>query len=151
MSDASDKLAKTRLAIIDHVHRRDRRGRRQDQAAADESEREQEQWDENQFKRGAASRFAGFRRAASSWWRHHPAHMGLELATPMLSAYASRKPGIFLGIAAALGAVFMVVRPWRLISLTGLIVALVKSSQLSSVVMSAMSAADFQKDDQNHR
>jgi hypothetical protein len=77
--------------------------------------------------------------------------MGLELATPVLAAYASKKPAQFLGIAAAVGALVMVVRPWRLISLTGLVVALVKSSQLSSVIMSAMSAADFQKDDQPRR
>jgi len=59
---------------------------------------------------------------------------------------ASRKPAQFLGIAAAVGAVVMIAKPWRLISLTGVIVALVKSSQLSNVVMSAMSAADFHRD-----
>jgi hypothetical protein len=40
----------------------------------------------------------------------------------------------------------MIARPWRLISVTGLLVAVLKSSQLSSVLMSAMSAADFKKD-----
>ena len=146
MSDAADRLARTRLAIIDHVRRRDRRERRQD-AAAPEGEAVEEEWDDETARSGVSGWFAGFKRATSSWWRHHPAHMGLELATPVLSAYASRKPALFLAIAAALGALFMVVRPWRLISLTGLVVALVKSSQLSNIVMSAMSAADFQKDE----
>ncbi len=90
--------------------------------------------------------FARFKRAAVAWWRSHPARLGVELATPVLSGYAARKPAQFLGIAAAVGAIVMVARPWRLISVTGLIVALLKSSQLSSVVMSAMSAADFKKD-----
>lgn len=154
MSNAADRLARTRLAIIDHVHRRDRREQRRPGGAQREGmEREPggERWDDEPSRNGGAGWFTGLKRAAGSWWRHHPAHMGLELATPVLSAYASRKPALFLGIAAALGAVFMVVRPWRLISITGLVVALVKSSQLSSVIMSAMSAADFQKDHQPHR
>ena len=58
----------------------------------------------------------------------------------------ARKPAQFLGIAAAVGAIVVIARPWRLISVTGLMVALLKSSQLSSVVMSAMSAADFKTD-----
>jgi hypothetical protein len=149
MSDAADKLARTRLAIIDHVQRRERR---QDGRDADRTGRKPgEEQDEERSGRGAAGWFSGFKRAAGSWWRHHPAHMCLELATPVLAAYASKKPAQFLGIAAAVGALVMVVRPWRLISLTGLVVALVKSSQLSSVIMSAMSAADFQKDDQPRR
>jgi hypothetical protein len=40
----------------------------------------------------------------------------------------------------------VVVRPWRLITVGGLLAALLKSSQVSSLVMSALSAADFQKD-----
>ena len=72
--------------------------------------------------------------------------MGLELATPALSAYAGRKPLQFLGIAAAAGAVVVIARPWRLISVTGLLVAIAKSSQLSTVLMSALSAADYQRD-----
>jgi hypothetical protein len=73
--------------------------------------------------------------------------MGVELATPVLSAYARRKPMQYLGIAALVGAVFVVAKPWRLISATGIVVALLKSSQLSGLMMSAMSAADFRRDD----
>ena len=69
----------------------------------------------------------------------------------MLETYARRKPLQFLGIAAAAGAVIVVARPWRLISATGLVMALLKSSQLSGLVMSAMSAADFEKDHRPRR
>ncbi|MCM2253481.1 MAG: hypothetical protein NDJ19_14060 [Ramlibacter sp.] len=72
--------------------------------------------------------------------------MGLELATPALSAFAQRKPLQFLGIAAASGALLVIARPWRLVSVTGLLVAIAKSSQLSTVLLSALSAADFQRD-----
>jgi hypothetical protein len=146
MSDAADRLARTRLAIIDQIQGRERRPeggeperRRERKPAGDTAAK-------GQPDDGASAWFGHVRRAASAWWRHHPAHLGLELATPALSAYASRKPLQYLGIAAAVGVVVVIVRPWRLISLTGLLVAIAKSSQLSSVLMSALSAADFHKD-----
>jgi hypothetical protein len=92
--------------------------------------------------------FATIRRAAGTWWRHHPAHMAVEIATPILSTYGRRSPLVFLGISAAAGALVIVARPWKLISATGLVMALLKSSQLSGLLMSAMSAADYQKDEQ---
>lgn len=146
MSDAADKLARTRLAIIDHIQRRERRGESAEKRREHEQEPGEQAWEQPEPGSGPAAWFASFKRAASAWWRHHPAHLGLELATPALSSYASRKPIQFLGIAAAVGAVVMIARPWRLISVTGLVVAVLKSSQLSSVIMSAMSAADFKKD-----
>lgn len=150
MSDAADKLARTRLAIVDHIQRRERRDNGAENRHANESAG-QEGWEQSGSGYGASGWFASFKHAAGEWWRSHPARLGLDLATPILSNYAARKPVQFLGIAAAVGAVAMIARPWRLISVTGLIVALVKSSQLSSVVMSAMSAADFKKDHEPHR
>lgn len=153
MSDASDRLARTRLAIIEQVQRRERgsgrdaRDREREHARARRQAGEPEAAHEDEYEDTAGEGwFSHVKRALGTWWRHHPAHMGLELATPMLSSYARRKPMQFLGIAAALGATFVVVRPWRLISATGIVVALLKSSQLSGLLMSAMSAADFQKD-----
>jgi hypothetical protein len=149
MSEAADKLAQTRLAIIEHMHRRDRRHHGGD--TNNEGEPGAARDEEPDHGHGPAGWFAHIKHAASVWWRRHPASAGLEMATPALSAYARRKPVQFLGIAAAAGAVFMIARPWRLISLTGLIVALVKSSELSGLVMSAMSAADFQGDDDRRK
>jgi hypothetical protein len=152
MSAASDKLAQTRLALIAHIQRRDRRADRDDARHGSQGETGEEPWEEEpDDSAGPGAWFSHVKRMATAWWRQHPAHLGLELATPALSAYAARKPLQFLGIAAALGAIVMVTRPWRVISATGLVVALVKSSQLSSVLMSAMSAADFQKDHQPRR
>lgn len=160
MSDAADKLAQTRLAIIAHLQRRERRHEhRGAERYEDPQEAGQHEDEPDLGRRGtrAGGRGAGHRspsgwlrhaqRVARSWWRHHPASMGLELVTPALSSYAARKPVQYLAIAAAVGAVVVVARPWRLISVTGLIVALVKSSQLSSVVMSALAGADFGKED----
>ena len=142
MSEASDKLAKTRLAIVEHVYRKENKHERREAEEYDDGDASRPAWSEE----GVSGWFDHAKRAASSWWRSHPASMGLDLATPMLSSFAAKKPLQFLAIAAAIGAVTVIARPWRLISVGGLIVALVKSSQLSSVVMSAMSAADFKRD-----
>ena len=72
--------------------------------------------------------------------------MAVELANPLMRGYARRKPLQLLGISLAAGAALTFARPWRLISLTTLLVALLKSSQLSHLFMAAMSAADYRKD-----
>jgi hypothetical protein len=46
-----------------------------------------------------------------------------------------------LGASALVGAALVVTRPWRVISVTTLLIAIVKSSQLTGVVMSALSDA----------
>ncbi|MES2634129.1 MAG: hypothetical protein V4669_14240 [Pseudomonadota bacterium] len=157
MTDAADKLARTRLAIIEHVHRKkhpedyDRSGEPKrapkDVRLDERGELRQAAREPRAPGRTAAARrwYASGQRAFGAWWRHHPAHLGVELATPMLSSFAARRPVVYLGTAAVLGAVIVVARPWRLISVTGLVVAILKSSQLSSMVMSAMSAADFDR------
>jgi hypothetical protein len=152
MSQAGDRLARTRLAIVEQIHRREHRHESSDARRA-RIAAEGGDWDEEQEQAygGPGGWFANLKRAAGSWWRHHPAHMGLELATPALSHYARRKPGQFLAIAAVVGAVVVVARPWRLISATGLLVALLKSSQVSSMVMSAMSGAGYERDPRRPR
>jgi hypothetical protein len=145
MSDAADRLARNRLAILDQIQPRER-SRRAGSARARERVADDGPPEYDEPASDGGGLFGRIRYAASTWWRHHPAHMGVELATPVLSAYARRKPMQFLGIAAAVGALLVIVRPWRLISVTGLLVAIAKSSQLSTLVMTALSAADFQRD-----
>jgi hypothetical protein len=72
--------------------------------------------------------------------------MAVDLASPLLGEYARRKPLQLLGISVAAGAALTLARPWKLISLTTIIVALLKSSQLSNLFMASMSAADYRKD-----
>lgn len=146
MSDAADRLARTRLAILDQIEHREQWPKRGDSQRRREGEREGGQPQEGEPRGGVGGWFVRIGHAARTWWHYHPVHMGLEIATPALSAYAGRKPLQFLGIAAAVGAVVVIARPWRLISITGLLVAIAKSSQLSTVLLSALSAADYQKD-----
>jgi hypothetical protein len=145
MSEAADRLARSRLALIEFVHRKEIRKDKHAQAGF-EQHKEGEQWEaaEAAASNSHGNWFTRVRTAAKVYWRHHPARMGLQMAEPLLSDYARRSPAAFLGIAAVAGAVFMVARPWRLISVTGLLVALAKSPQLAGVVMSAMSGADVE-------
>lgn len=149
MSDAAEKLARTRLAIIAHVQARERRHERDNIDFEDEPLAERGEvprragFREHMRHSTAAGWFARAKRIGKTWWRHHPASMGLDMAKPALSAYAAQKPVQYLGLAAAAGVVIALTRPWRLVSGTGLLLAVLKSSQLSSLVMSAMAGADY--------
>jgi hypothetical protein len=146
MSNASDKLARSRQAILEHIARRQRRHDPREEPvdgyddpytafAADEEPDD-----------GGGGWFGRLQHAVRTWWRYHPAHMAVELTTPLMRSYARRKPLQLLAISAAAGAALTFARPWRLISLTTLVVAVLKSSQLSHLLMAAMSAADYRKD-----
>lgn len=144
VASAGDRLARTRLALIEHVHRKERKPARARAQEARGEHEDGEQWQaaEAAAASGGGGWFSRLGRAARSYWRHHPARVGVQMATPLLSQFARRKPLAYVGLAAAAGAIFMVARPWRLISVTGVLVALAKSPQLAGVVMSAMQAAE---------
>ena len=79
--------------------------------------------------------------AARAWWRNHPAQYVLEFATPFLQSTMRKRPFLVLGCSAGLGALLVVARPWRVVSATTLLAGLVKSSQLSGIMMSSLSGA----------
>ena len=146
MSAASDKLASSRQAIVEHIARRQRRhDPREEQAGPTRPGLADLLGDEPPPEPGSGW-FGHLGHAVRTWWRYHPAHMAVDLASPLLRSYAARKPLELLGIALAAGAALTFARPWRLISVTTLLVALFKSSQLSHLFMAAMSAADYPKD-----
>jgi hypothetical protein len=147
MSDASEKLARSRRAIVEHIARRQRKHdpREEPPGGVDDPYASFAPEDDEPYE-GGGGWFGRFRHAVRTWWRYHPAHMAVELTTPLMRSYARRKPMQLLAISAAAGAALTFTRPWRLISLTTLIVAVLKSSQLSHLLMAAMSAADYRKD-----
>lgn len=144
--DAANKLARSRQAILEHIARGQRR---HDPREVPE---DRPAWEDGDFAQQdfveppGHGWFGHLRYVLHTWWRHHPAHMAVELASPLMRSYARRKPLQLLAISAAAGAALTFARPWKLISLGTLALALVKSSQLSSLVMAALSAADYRKD-----
>ena len=77
-------------------------------------------------------------KAAAHWWKRHPANAAMKLARPMLERYGRQQPGKLVLIAAATGAVTVLVKPWRLLSATALIAGLLKTSDVADLVTSVM-------------
>jgi hypothetical protein len=145
MSGASDKLAQSRQAILEHIARRQRRHDPREETAQGFADRDAFPDDEPPPDPGSGW-FGHLSHAVRTWWRYHPASMAVELVHPLMRSYARRKPVQMLAISVGLGAALTFARPWKLISVTTLLVALLKSSQLSHLLMAAMSAADYRKD-----
>ncbi|MEY4712968.1 MAG: hypothetical protein RIS88_2418 [Pseudomonadota bacterium] len=125
-SSASERLARTRLAILDYLQER-QAGTRTRADAQD-------------GPRHAGSGWRGLREAGQRYWHGHPARLVVRLAAPLLAHWGRRHPLAFIGIAAAAGALLLLARPWRLISATGLLVAALKSPHLASLAMTALAS-----------
>lgn len=87
------------------------------------------------------------RRAARVWWHSHPAHDAVDFARPALQDFAEHKPYRLVGIAAGAGAALTMLRVWHLLPLTGVALALMKSSDLKATVRSFAAAPQTGKPD----
>lgn len=146
MSEASDKLARSRQAILDHIARRERRHDPRMETAGGFAEPGEPPYEDDTTTDPGSGWFGRMKHAVRTWWRYHPAHMVVDLASPLMREYARRKPVQLLGISLAAGAMLTFARPWKLISVGTILVALLKSGQLSHLITAAMSAADYRKD-----
>jgi hypothetical protein len=148
------RLERSRLAILEHVHRKEQRrhgGQAYEEAPGMESQEGTWQTHRRQHRAGPGGWLETVRHVFSDWWRYHPAHMAVDVARPMLASYARRKPVRYLGVAAVLGAGVFLLRPWKLISVTGVAVALLKSPQVAALIMQAMAASQDPRDDEPSR
>lgn len=75
------------------------------------------------------------------WWHNHPAYSAALVAQPLLTRYASDKPLQVVGIAAAVGAAAVLLKPWRLISVGAVLAATLKSQDVSRLLVSLLSQA----------
>ncbi|MEO5736935.1 MAG: hypothetical protein ABIQ82_05685 [Variovorax sp.] len=82
------------------------------------------------------------RSMAQRWWRRHPANAVGQLARPVLDRYAREQPAKLVAVAAAAGAVIVLVRPWRLLSVGALVAAALKSSDIADMVTTVMRNKD---------
>jgi hypothetical protein len=130
-----ERLAITRKAIIRHMNRHHR-------DAEEVSDTETEVADRNRPSTASAALnvLGKVKYAARMWWHRHPASAAVELAHPLLNDYASVHPFRLLGISVAAGAAVVIVRPWRMISASTLLVAAVKSSGLSNTLFTMLSS-----------
>lgn len=121
---AGERLARTRLAILEHLQHA-QHGTTAATARAGAGD--------------AQARWRGIQETGRRYWRQHPARLALELATPSIGRWARRRPLAFLAVAFGAGALLVLARPWKLISVTGLLVAGLKSRHLSALAISALS------------
>ena len=128
-----ERLAASRKALVRHMTRDDKTMARSDDPyqIADESGS-----NTSSFWPSALAR------AVRTWWRHHPVSMAVDVAKPVVGRYAKGHPFKLLGTAAAVGAAIVVIRPWRLLSVGGILLAAVKSAAVPSVLMSLFSPSD---------
>ena len=84
----------------------------------------------------------------STWWRDHPLHVGSTVLKPVVADYVKRKPLATLSVAAAAGAALVLIRPWRIASVTALGMSLVRSSNLPVMAASLVAtvAENLQKE-----
>jgi len=78
---------------------------------------------------------------ARRWWRRHPANAAGVLIRPMLERHARAHPAQLVVTAAAVGAIVVLAKPWRLLSVTAVAAALLKSSDVADVVTTLMRRA----------
>ena len=133
------RLAASRKALSRYMERHDGRGDTHTSDSASDSG--DTQWSDAQPNADRSSTWHVLTQAVLAWWQHHPLQIAVDIGRPFLNNYARDKPVQMLGIAAGLGAAAIVVKPWRLISVTGLVVAALKSTQLSTTLLSLLPRA----------
>ena len=79
------------------------------------------------------------KRAAQAWWESHPARFVAQMAEPALHDYAREQPLKLVGLAAGAGAVAVVLKPWRLVSLGALLAVALRPVDMSSLVLALVS------------
>ena len=127
-----ERLANSRKAIVRHMSR--------DSKSVDDTGNPD--LDETEQLRSASSGAWGVvKHAIQAWWHHHPVSVAFDLARPAIGHYAEDKPFKLLGIAAGVGAAAVLFRPWRLVSLGGVLLAALKSSELSGALHSLISSS----------
>ena len=130
-----ERLVASRKAIVGYMTR--------DDQAISRSEDQHEIGD----KSGLTSNKPSFwpsvvARAVRTWWKHHPASLVVDVVKPVVGRYAKGHPFKVLGVAAAAGAAIVLIRPWRLLSVGGILLATFKSAAVPSVLVYLFSAPD---------
>ena len=127
-----ERLAISRKAIVRHMSRHHPESK--------------ERLDGNIGVDGGANKSTGYsgfskvKQAVRMWWHRHPASAVASLATPFLNDYAKVHPFKLLGVSAIAGVALVVIRPWRMVSGSALLIAAVKSSGLSNTLLTMLSS-----------
>lgn len=95
-----------------------------------------------EFEKSAGLDWSSLLKAAlASWWHDHPARAGAHLLRSTTEDYARRRPLQVVTIAAVAGAAVVLLKPWRLVSVTALMLSLVRSSNFTGMATSVLESA----------
>ncbi|MET3440715.1 hypothetical protein ABIC94_001469 [Variovorax paradoxus] len=139
-----ERLALSRRAIVRHLNDeedepRDHARSRHDAAQEDDPEMHASGGANRESSSRNRRRWASMARSMTErWWRRHPAHAVGQLARPLLEHYARKEPAKLMAVAAATGAAIVLVKPWRLLSFTAVLAAVLKTSDVADVVNTLM-------------
>lgn len=125
-----ERLAASRKALIRHMRGDGRTPEDHDDFEGDEP-----------FHAASSGAWETVRHAMRAFWRNHPVGVAIDLARPVIGKYAEEQPFKLLGISASIGAAAVLLRPWRLVSLGAVLVAALKSSELSNMLFSMLATA----------
>lgn len=139
MTDTPDspqaRLNASRKALVRQMGRADGR------ADNDMHDSNHAQMDDAHTTTGRSGAWQVLSQAVLAWWQHHPVQVAVDIGRPFLNNYARQKPLQLVSIAAVVGAGLALVKPWRLVSVTGLAVAALKSTGLSTTLLSLLPRA----------
>lgn len=130
-----ERLALSRKAIISSMNRRRHDGSQEDDDGLEGGS--------PRHVIAAPGLTSRLQHVVRSWWHHHPASFAVDLVRPLVSDYASVHPFKLLAISAGIGAATVLVRPWRMVSVSSLALAGIKSSGLSSMLLSLLTNPSF--------
>ena len=125
-----DRLAITRNAIVRHMNR----GYQLDSTGENSKSTIGDQGSRNSFMNA----WDNARHAVMIWWQRHPASAVFELAKPLIRGYARSHPFKLLGVSVLIGSAVVMVRPWRMMSVGSWMVTAVKSSGMTSALLSIL-------------
>ena len=132
-----ERLAISRRAIVRHMNRHH----------PEVESLDDERFDDSDSSRSDSQGTMGIiKQAVRVWWHRNPASAAVELASPLLTDYAKAHPYKLIGISAGIGAAAVVIRPWRMVSIGALLVAAVKSSGVTSALISMLSSVAHRPD-----
>ena len=135
-----ERLAISRKAILKHMNRHHQ----------ETEDRTNDDLDNSDPSRPLSQGTLGIiKQAARVWWHRNPTSTMVDLARPLLSDYASVHPFKLLAISAGIGAAMVVARPWRMVSIGALLVGAVKSSGLSSALISMITSVTHRSENTN--
>jgi hypothetical protein len=124
MSDATERLARSRAAWVEAM--RPRHGMAQANTQADTQAGAQ------------ASRPVRWFERIRRRWQAHPLHLVAEVAGPVIGAWAARRPLTFLAVAALAGSALVATRPWRRLSRMGALLLALRAVGMPSLVVAGL-------------